>query len=281
MLAPLDNETIFKTAFTDTEVFQQFIKDLFDIDIVVNKIETEKMFQPPISKIDFKLDIYAETVDHRFVIEIQKIDYDSNFNRFLGYFLSLLDGQQEKASHYAIPQTVLGVVVLTRPYKINQLTGEPIKESVMTLDFDFRNIKDERIKLWEHKLLFLNPNPKYSSNDIPKKYQDWLDLFKLSINSKLNISLNLNNKGIAKTIKLIEYEKLDPKLISEMKSSEAKKETIIIERNEGIDEGKKIREIEIAKKCINQGFNNEIIHNLTNLSIETIAKIRNEILKIN
>ena len=42
MLAPLDNETIFKKAFTDKEVFQQFVKDLFGIDIVVDKIETEK-----------------------------------------------------------------------------------------------------------------------------------------------------------------------------------------------------------------------------------------------
>ena len=42
MLAPLDNETIFKKAFTDTVVFQQFVSDLFNIDIVVDKIETEK-----------------------------------------------------------------------------------------------------------------------------------------------------------------------------------------------------------------------------------------------
>ncbi len=77
MLAPLDNETIFKRAFTDKEVFEQFVKDLFGVDVVVNKIETEKKFDPPIANIDITLDIYAETIDHRFVIEIQKIDYDS------------------------------------------------------------------------------------------------------------------------------------------------------------------------------------------------------------
>ena len=46
MLAPLDNETIFKKAFTNKVVFQQFIKDLFNINIVVGKIETEKQFEP-------------------------------------------------------------------------------------------------------------------------------------------------------------------------------------------------------------------------------------------
>jgi len=42
MLAPLDNETIFKRAFTDKIVFQQFVKDIFNIEITVDKIETEK-----------------------------------------------------------------------------------------------------------------------------------------------------------------------------------------------------------------------------------------------
>jgi hypothetical protein len=51
MIAPLDNETIFKKVFTDREVFQLFIKDLFDVDIVVSKIETEKRFEAPIANI--------------------------------------------------------------------------------------------------------------------------------------------------------------------------------------------------------------------------------------
>ena len=115
MLAPLDNETIFKKAFTDKEVFQQFVKDLFDIDIVVDKIETEKKFEPPISPINFELDIYAESTDHQFIIEIQKIDYDYNFDRFLHYFLTLISNQQKNASAYKFTQRVLGVVVFARP----------------------------------------------------------------------------------------------------------------------------------------------------------------------
>ncbi len=69
MLAPLDNETIFKKAFTDKVVFQQFVKDVFDVDIVVDKIETEKRFEPPLSPINFEMDIYAESTDHSFVID--------------------------------------------------------------------------------------------------------------------------------------------------------------------------------------------------------------------
>ena len=290
MLAPLDNETIFKKVFTDNEVFQQFVKDLFDVDIVVSKIETEKKFDPPIANIDIKLDIYAETDDHRFVIEIQKIDYDYNFNRFLNYFLSLLIEQQRKGSKYEIPQTVLGVVVLTRPYKINQITGEPIHENVITIDFDPRNLDDERIKLWRHKLLFLNPNPKYKKDSTPKNYQDWLDLFSASINQKIKIVLNLNNKGIAKASKLAEYDNLDPKTIAEMKIAEEKKAMISLIENEsktegkieGINEGIIIGKIEginegmniAAKNGITAGLSNDIIKIMTGLSDSQIDACR-------
>jgi len=280
MLAPLDNETIFKKAFTDKVVFQHFVKDLFDVEIVVNKIETEKQFEPPIANIDFKLDIYAETVDRRFVIEIQKIDYDYNFNRFLNYFISLIIEQQKKASRYQVPQTVLGIVVLTRAYKIDQLTGEPIQESVMSIDFDPRNPKDERIKIWKHQLLFLNPNPKYKSDDTPGNYRDWLDLFSKSIDNDINIVLNVNNTGIAKTIKLIEYEALDPKTIAEMKISESKKAMISIVENEGInigmDKGIDLEKTNSAKNAIKAGCTNELIKAITGLTDEQIDKLRKQ-----
>jgi len=273
MLAPLDNETIFKKAFTDIVVFQQFVKDLFNVEIQVDKIETEKRFEPPIANIDFKLDIYAESIDHRFVIEIQKIDYDYNFNRFLNYFISLIIEQQKRASKYAIPQTVLGVIVLTRPYRIDQLTGEPIQESVMSIDFDPRNPKDERIKLWSHQLLFLNPNPKYRNPETPKNYQDWLDLFSKSINDDVNITLNVNNKGIAKTLELIEFDKLDPRAMEEMKISESRKAMLSIIAKEGMFEEK----VNSALNGIKAGYSNEIIKVMTSLSDERIDELRKSV----
>jgi predicted transposase/invertase (TIGR01784 family) len=206
------------------------------------------------------------------MIEIQKIDYDYNFNRFLNYFISLIVEQQKKASRYLIPQTVLGVVVLTRPYKIDQLTGEPIQESVMSIDFDPRNPKDERIKIWRHQLLFLNPNPKYKNEETPQNYQDWLDLFSKSIDQDINIILNIKNAGIAKTIQLIEYESLDPKTINEMKISEGKKAMISLLENEGINQEK----INAAKKGIKAGFSNDIITAMTDLPLEQIDELRKQ-----
>ncbi|TAD95614.1 MAG: hypothetical protein EAZ97_15230, partial [Bacteroidetes bacterium] len=85
MLANLDNEVIFKKAFTDKFVLKCFVKDLFGIDFEAETVETEKCFEPKISYIDFKYDIFAESKDKRVVVEIQKVDYDYNFDRFLLY----------------------------------------------------------------------------------------------------------------------------------------------------------------------------------------------------
>ncbi len=62
-LGRLDNEVIFKKAFTDKVVFKAFVKDVLNIDIEVGTIETEKKFEPQIGYIDFELDIYAESCE--------------------------------------------------------------------------------------------------------------------------------------------------------------------------------------------------------------------------
>jgi hypothetical protein len=92
MLASLENETIFKHAFTDKTVFKSFVKDIVGIDIEVDKIETEKRFEPRVGNIDFAYDIFAESTDHRVIIEIQRVDYDYNLDRVTAFaFEAFLD----------------------------------------------------------------------------------------------------------------------------------------------------------------------------------------------
>jgi len=223
MLAPLDNEVFFKKAFTDKIVFTQFIKDIFGVEVSVDKIETEKRFEPKAGNIDFKLDIFAETTDKRFIIEIQRIDYDYNFDRFLHYFLSTITQQQQSSKEYKMQQEVLGVIVLTQPYTITQKTGEPIQDSVMTLDFNLRNFDNEEIKLWGHNLKFLNPHPKYENSNTKPAYKDWLDLMRQSVQKNVTYTLNLNNPGISKVVDLIDYEHITSEELEKAKRKEGRK----------------------------------------------------------
>jgi hypothetical protein len=100
MLGNLDNEVIFKKAFTNKTVFKAFVRDILGIEVEIDKIEIEKKFDLKIGYIDFELDIFAETIDRRIAIEIQRVEYDAHFDRFLQYFLMLIVEQQKTAKSY-------------------------------------------------------------------------------------------------------------------------------------------------------------------------------------
>jgi len=106
MLGNLDNEVIFKKAFTDKFVLQCLLKDLFKVDFVPETVETEKRFAPKVSSIDFKYDIFAESKDKRVIVEIQRIDYDYNFDRFLLYHNMAIAEMQRTSEEYKTDRVV-------------------------------------------------------------------------------------------------------------------------------------------------------------------------------
>ncbi len=200
MLGNLDNEVIFKKAFTDKVVFKAFVRDILGIEIEIDTIETEKKFDPKIGYIDFELDIFAETIDKRICIEIQRVEYDHHFDRFLHYFLMLITEQQKKSKEYNIDLTVYVIVVLTSPYTINQKNGKPILDEVLLLNLNPQTLKGEIRELFGHQFVCLNPN--HPDENTPKRIRDWLDLIYQSIHSPERPVLNTDNEGIRKAVEL-------------------------------------------------------------------------------
>jgi predicted transposase/invertase (TIGR01784 family) len=222
MLGNLDNGTIFKKAFTDKLVFEQFVKDILGIEIHVSKIETEKQFSPKIGRIAFELDIFAETDDKRMVIELQKIEYDYGLDRFLHYFLMLLAEQQASAKQYKINRTVYLILIMTQPYNLlKDLDGNPMQEEMLVTSFHTENSGKSNLPLYAHQFIALNPNHKHK--DTPKEVRDWLDLIYESINNPENPKINRLNPGIDKAANLIDVDKLTPKELEERKKDEAGK----------------------------------------------------------
>ncbi len=271
MLANLDNEVIFKKAFTNKIVFRAFVKDILGIDVEVETIETEKQFEPKVGYVDFKLDIFAESIDKRIVIEIQRIDYDHNFDRFLHYFLMVIAEQQKRSKDYGINQTVYLIVVLTAPYTINEKNGQPVLDEVLLLRLNPKTIRGEERDLYGHQLVCLNPN--YSDNDTPQEIRDWLDLIYQSIHNPERPVVNTKNEGIRKAIELISFENLTPEERASSKNNEAAKITKIKNEN-AIKIATEIdTKIEIAKNLKKLGVSVGNIANATGLSeneIETL-----------
>jgi len=274
-LARLDNEVFFKKAFTDPFVFRGFVKDIIGIDINPEKIETEKAFSPKVGTINFKYDIFAEDVEKRIIVEIQKIEYDHNFDRFLHYHLQAITEQQRTSEEYRVDRTVYTIVMMTAPYRVHPETKEIYKDEVLISKLNPENLNGIERKIFNHELIFLNPN--YRDNDTPKNYKDWLDLVYESIHNSENPKINTKNKAIKKASELISYESITPEELEEAKKETGRRKVLSLELEKGINEGIEKEKNNTTKNLILKGMDNNFIQEITGLSFEEIDEIRKEI----
>ncbi len=266
-IARLDNEVFFKKAFTDRIVFKAFVKDIVGIEVEPEKIETEKSFQPKLGNINFKYDIFAEDVKKRIIIEIQKVEYDHNFDRFLHYHLQGITEQQRTSDDYTVERTVYTIVVVTAPYKINEKTREIYKDEVLISTLNPKNLKGVELKIFNHELIFLNPN--YKGLDTPSNYRDWLDLIYESIHSPENPNINTANEGIRRATEIIQYENISPEEWEQSKIEVGKRKVIKLVEEAAVEK--------VAKKAITAGSDNQFIAQITGLGIEHIEVLRSEL----
>lgn len=277
-LARLDNEVFFKKAFTDEIVFKAFVKDIIGIDFQPDKIETEKAFQPKLGNINFKYDIFAEDIKKRIVIEIQKVEYDRtanrhNFDRFLHYHLQAITEQQRSSEDYSVEKTVYTIVVMTAPYKVNVKTREFYRDEVLISKLNPKNLKGVECKIFNHELIYLNPN--YKDESTPQNYRDWLDLIYESIHNPKNPIVNIQNEGIKRVVELVSYENIDPYEWEESKKEVGRRKVITLEREEEREE----TQIEIVKNAILKNMNDQIIADITGLTLDRIAEVRSNMTK--
>ncbi len=266
MLAPLDNETIFKKAFTDEDVFVQFVKDILNIDFKVGKIETEKKFDVPVGLIDIKFDIFAESSDNRIIVEMQRMDYDYNFDRFLDYFLAAIIELQKNYKSYKIEKTVYTIVLITAPYIINK-QGLPVKDDVLISELNPKNLKGQVRDIFGHKLVFLNPN--YQDSETPDSIKDWLQLIHESINNPENPNINKNKTAIKRVAEIIDEDKISPQERNLAKIDESRRAA----RELYIKFAKREEKYQIAKQMKMENEPIEKIHKYTGLSKDEIEYI--------
>lgn len=266
-LARLDNEVFFKKAFTDALVFRAFVRDIVGVEVDPVAIETEKAFQPRLGNINFKYDIFAEDVARRIVIEIQKVEYDHNFDRFLHYHLQAITEQQRSSEDYSVDRTVYTIVVMTAPYKVNAQTRELYKDEVLISSLNPKNLKGVERKIFNHELIFLNPN--YKGEGTPANYRDWLDLIYESIHNPEDPQLNLQNEGVKRASEIVRYENISPEEWEAAKFEAASRKVITLEREEERREAMR----DAARNFKQMGLPKDAIAQGTGLSLEEIDEL--------
>jgi hypothetical protein len=226
MLSNLDNEVVFKKAFTDKIVFQCFVKDLLGIDVQVGKIETKKRFNPQIGTIDCELDISAESIDKQILIKLQKIQFDYTFDRFLHSFVMMIVGQKQVVQGDTRNQTAYEILVLMVPYRLKDLNGRILTAERLMTDFRVQNPDKLRGFVDIHSFATFNLKDRYPNT--PKAVQDWMDLIYESIQNPESTSINLQNEGIQRAAKRIEVLNFTPKQLAAKKSIEQARSAKIV-----------------------------------------------------
>jgi predicted transposase/invertase (TIGR01784 family) len=268
MLGNLDNEVIFKKAFTNKFVLQCLVKDLFGADFVPETVETEKRFSPKISYIDFKYDIFAQSKDKRIIVEIQRVDYDYSFDRFLLYHNMAIAEMQRTSKEYKTDRTVYTIAIFTNKYNALNKKGVVVERDILFHYTNLFDVEGNEYDVFGHKLIFLNHN--YIQATTPQGYKDWLSLVKESIRNPENPDINLGNQGVRKVAELIDYEHLDPeerRLSKNRHAAESAKKVYA-------EAAKREKQVEIAKNLIQLGADNAFIAKATGLQIETIEAIQ-------
>jgi PD-(D/E)XK nuclease family transposase len=269
MLGNLDNEIIFKKAFTDKFVLQCLVKDLFGVTFIPDKVETEKRFPAKISFIDFKYDVFAQSKDKRVIVEIQKVDYDYNFDRFLLYHNMAIAELQRSSKEYKATKVVYTIVVCTGKYVAKERDGTAIEKDVLFHHSNLFDMYGTEVDVFGHKLIFLNHH--YIKAATPEAYSDWLNLVKESIKNPENPAINLKNHGVKKVSELIDYEHLTPEERTESKNRHAAESA-----KAAYTEAAQIEAaIGIAKNLIGLGLSDAVISQGTQLTITQIQALRN------
>lgn len=279
MLANLDNEVHFKKVFTDVEVFTAFVKDVLGIDIHIDKVETEKVLPSKVSAIKFKMDLFAEDINTRTVVEIQKVDYDYTYNRFSHYFLANLVDVQRRSENYSFDKEIYVIVVVTSAYKISDKTGQPVKNDVLITDINPRDLKGQIIQMTNHKMIILNPT--YIQPDTPQDILDWMNLIHESMKNPENPNINMAKPAIVKAAKLADKDDLTPEQLAESKIQTMRKQAVAYIEQQAAEEAIEKTDKKRITQALKRGkLTIEEIAEDFEVSVEYIQQIADEMQKM-
>ncbi len=258
-VAPLRYGVIFKKAFCDPEIFTAFVRDVIGVRIEIDRVETEKEFDPPIGRVKSRFDLFAQDVKNRVIVDIQHERYPDHYHRFLHYHCAALLEQIASAEDYRPPMTVFTIVVLT--------SGDRHKRDVSVTDFDPKDLKGKSLGETPHKVMYLCP--KYVNNNTPEPYREWL----LAIQDTLDGEVEETAYRLPEIRKIFEHigkDSVSPEERAKMFDEHGMDLLQEEKFTEGKTEGKVEGKAEIARNMLQKGLDIAFIAEVTGMTVEEI-----------
>ena len=257
-VASLRYGVIFKKAFSDPVIFKAFVKDFIGIELDIDKVETEKSFDPQIGNVDTRFDLFAEDKTNRIIVDIQHVRYADHYDRFLHYHCAALLEQVASSQDYRPSLKVFTIVVLT--------SGDRHQVDMATIDFDPKDRQGQPLTEIGHKIWYVCP--KYVTDETPEPYREWLLAIQDSLDEEVDETA-YHRPEIQQIFELIARDLVSPTERARMKD-EYSQELLQQEKFEKVRLAEKQ---ETARKMLAKGLEAEFVAETTGLSVEAIAKL--------
>jgi predicted transposase/invertase (TIGR01784 family) len=260
-VASLRYGVIFKKAFSQPDIFKAFVKDFVGVELNIDQVETEKSFDPPISRVDSRFDLFAEDKQNRLIVDIQHVRYGDHYDRFLHYHCAALLEQVVSSQDYRHQLQVFTIVILT--------SEDRHKVDLAMVDFDPKTFEGKPLKEIPHKIIYVCP--KYVTDKTPEPYREWL----LAIDDSLDEEVDetaYQHPSIQRIFDLIARDLISPQDWAQMKD-EYSMELLQQEKSE---KARLAEKQEIAQKLLAKGIDSAIVAETTGLSLNDLATLPSE-----
>jgi len=269
-VAPLRYDVIFKKAFSVPEIFTAFVHDFLDIELEIDTVEKDKVYDPPIGNVAAKFDLYAEDKKNRIIVDMQHVRFPDHYHRFLHYHCAALLDQVVYSKDYRPDLKVFTLVLLT--------SGDRHKKDITITDFDPKDLEGNPIGEIDHKIIHICP--KYlNKKRTPRQYHEWMEAIEDSLDEKVDES-KYTHPEIQHVFELIEKEKVTPqeraKMFDEYSMEAVKQEKIQKIKEEAKEAGLKEGEEKGLKKGLKEGeqkAREESARNLCSIGVLTKEQI--------
>ncbi len=269
-VASLRYGVIFKKAFSQPHIFKAFVKDFLDIELEIDKVETEKSFAPIIGKVDSHFDLFAEDKKHRTIVDIQHARYPDHYDRFLHYHCAALLKQVSSSKDYSPKLNVFTIVVLT--------SGDKNGVDIAAIDFDPKDLNGNPLKEISHKILYLCP--KYVNDKTPEPYRQWLRAIDDSLDEEVDEN-DYEQAEIKDIFHTIQKDLTTPQEYARMKDEYSEGLLRQNEYEKGVEKGKLEGKLEgiienskkNAKKMLAEGIELSLVAKITGLSLEELKDL--------
>lgn len=235
---------------------------MLDIDIEIDKVETEKSFKPIIGKVDCRFDLYAEDPKNRLVIDIQHDRTGDHYHRFMYYHLIAVAEQVANAKNYRPNLRVLTIVVLTG-YDKHQT-------DLSSVDFDPKSRKGQLLGEIPHKIVYLAPH--YVVDDTPEPLRQWLLAIKDTLDEQVDETV-YTDPLIQQVFDTIESDLVSPTERAKMFEENNQEELRQTQFELGVQQGANNEKLAIARNLLQKGLPVAMVAEATGVSSEIVESL--------